>query len=307
MNKDNPKVTVRMSAYNHEQYVEQAILSIVNQTFQNFELLVIDDGSSDRTPEILERLSQDHGFYFERQQNMGLPKTLNKLIAMAKGEYVTGCASDDYWPKARLEEQVDVLDDAPSIDMVHSKVTVVDNDGAEIKLRGCAKPFVNGRNQFVKFIMHKLRYFSGTAMIRKEVFNRIGGYHEGIAVEDFEWWMRACRKLDIQFVDTVWTYYRHHPNNWLKTPSGALKGADSHYVVAKELGWRYGCLFLMTMIPSLFYWECTAGRKRRFFYLLFLPILFWNTRFLKIMLIAVLGYAKMSRLKTFCNSYKLAD
>ena len=105
MNLVDPMVTVLVPAYNHEKYVEQTILSIVNQTYQDFELIVIDDGSSDQTPEILERLSQEHGFYFERQENMGVTKTLNKIISKAKGQYIVGCASDDAMPRNRLEIQ----------------------------------------------------------------------------------------------------------------------------------------------------------------------------------------------------------
>lgn len=294
MNDKLSKVTIRMSAYNHEKYIEQAIRSIYGQTYQNFELLVIDDGSSDRTPEILEKLSQEYGFYFERQQNMGLPKTLNKLIRMAEGEYVSGCASDDYWPPNRLEEQVAELDSDPDVDLVHSNVTAINEDGCLLPVTESTKPFVDGEDQFIPFIMHQTRYYAPTHMVRRASFHRVGYFNETIGVEDFEWWMRATRVLNIKYVDTSWLFYRQHPSNWIKRPDGALKSANSHYAVAKELGLFYGFIFLLTIVSSLMLWESISGRARRFLYLLLLPLLFWNLRYLKSLVIVLLGYRRVS-------------
>ncbi len=121
-NKDRTLVSVIMSAYNHAAYVEQAIESILAQTYDNFELLVIDDGSSDDTAAIIEKLSRTHGFYFKRQENRGLPVTLNELVQISSGDYITACASDDFWPSTRLDEQVSLLVNNPEYDIVHSDV-----------------------------------------------------------------------------------------------------------------------------------------------------------------------------------------
>lgn len=298
-----------MSAYNHEQYVEQAILSILNQTYQDFELIVIDDGSSDRTPEILERLSLEHGFYFERQQNMGLPKTLNKLIRMRKGKYITGCASDDYWPETRLEEQVRELDENVDVDFVHSKVTLVDEKSQILSMPSGSRTYVNGSNQFVPFIMHKLSYYAPTMMVRGSAFERVGYYNESIGVDDFEWWLRATRILNIKFIESSWVFYRYHPNNWVKRPDGALKSVQSHYAVAAKLGFFYGVLFLLTTIPGLMAWETIAGRKRRFFYILLAPLLFWKLRYWKSFVLMFLGVNLAQRVKLVFHklSFSKAD
>jgi len=304
MNKNNPKVSVYIPAYNHEEYVEQAVLSIINQTFQDFELLVIDDGSTDRTPLILEQLSKQYGFYYGRQENRGVCRTLNTLAGMAKGAYLTLCASDDFWPATRLEEQISILNNEPTVDMVHSKVSFVDSTGVVIKSPADSRPFVNGNDQFLKFVMHRLNYSAGTVMIRKTAFDRVGDYHEGILVEDFEWWMRACRKLNIKFVDAKWLFYRRHPTNFVQTPAGALKAVKSHYTVAKELGFLYGSLFLITSISNLVLWESTAGRKRRYWFILLIPVLFWNVRFIKGVLISLFGYSKMATLKNSLRRHR---
>ena len=78
-----PLVSVIVPCYNHEKYVEKTIESIVNQTYKNIELIVIDDGSKDNSTIILEKLSRQYNFYYEHQHNIGLPATLNKMIKMA--------------------------------------------------------------------------------------------------------------------------------------------------------------------------------------------------------------------------------
>lgn len=83
-----PLVSVVISSYNHEPYIEQTIESIVNQTYSNIEIIVFDDGSTDNSPVILDKLSKKYNFYFERQKNIGLSATLNKGLYLSKGKYL---------------------------------------------------------------------------------------------------------------------------------------------------------------------------------------------------------------------------
>ena len=266
MNLVNPKVTVYMSAYNHEAYVEQAILSIVNQTYQDFELLVIDDGSTDNTPVILERLSQEHGFYFERQENMGLPRTLNTLMGMAKGEYFTGSASDDFWPLNRLELQVEAMDANPRVDIIHGDFKQVDTDGHIIEACVPVRKPISGSGQFLPCLCGNRRYSAPTMMIRSVAWMKVGPYDVTILVEDFDWFLRAVRCCEIIHIKSDLVYYRKHNSNWTTTSGGLTKIADSSYLVARKLGLVYGAIFLFCKSPLLYQYECAAGRKRRYFF-----------------------------------------
>lgn len=89
---DNPLVTVIIASYNHARYIEASIMSVINQTYKNIELLVIDDGSKDDSPALLKRLQQQHGFYLRLQANQGLARTLNDAIAQAKGDLIVPLA-----------------------------------------------------------------------------------------------------------------------------------------------------------------------------------------------------------------------
>ena len=268
-----------MPAYNHERYIEKAILSIVNQTFQDFELIVINDGSTDRTPEILDRLSEEYGFQVIHQENVGLTKALNRLISLAKGEFITGCASDDFWPETRLEEQLSYFEQNPDVDLVHGNFTTVDGNNQIVPHGGLKGKPIDGSCEFPYFVRRKRSYLTATIMVRAEAFHRVGYYDESIAVEDFDWMLRATRLLNIKHSDQSWTFYRRDGLNWTKTSSGAVKLADSSYQQAKKLGFYWGSIFLFYKAPMLFRFEMLAKRKRRFLFLLLLPFFAFNRAF----------------------------
>jgi alpha-1,3-rhamnosyltransferase len=298
MNLINPKVTVRMPAYNHEAYVEQAILSIMNQTYQDFELIVIDDGSTDRTPKILERLSREHGFSYERQENLGVCRTLNKLIGLAKGEYMTGCASDDFWPPTRLEEQVAALDANPDSALVHGIVVSVDIDGEERP--GTEFPFkrlADGCQAYMQLLRRKRDYFAGTIMVRKTVYELVGGYDENIKVEDLDWILRVTRRFAIKACNCEWMYYRQHGENWTATVSGIRRILESECKVILKQGVRYGAILLYSRLPVWFWFDIRAGSKRRFLYLILLPLYFLNKSYLYNFSLVLFGENLTQRLK----------
>lgn len=267
-----------MSAYNHEKFVEQAILSIFTQTYQDFELIVLDDGSSDRTPDILESLSQKYGFFFKRQSNQGIAKSYNQLIHMSRGVYITGCASDDFWPPTRLEQQVALLDAKPDVDLVHGRASIVVNGEVRYGDVEGGNPFVNGTNEFRPFLRWKRNFVTGSKMVRTEVFERIGYYREDLQIEDFDWWLRATRHLNIHFEDRVWLYYRRHDGNFIKDPEKASIWCDDYYTVCRELGLRNGLHCFFGGLNVLIQCENTAGRRRRFAYYVLLPFALVNKR-----------------------------
>lgn len=270
--KKNSKVSVCVPAYNHEKYVEQTILSILNQSYCNLELLVIDDGSLDQTPVILNRLSKQYGFHLERQENQGLPRTLNRLIELASGDYITICASDDFWPKHRLEEQVEFLENNPKVDMVHGNVQLIDSCDNRIEAGRNQKPPVSGASEFLPLLLRKRRWHTGTIMSRRVVWEKVGFYDESIPIEDFDWFIRAVKCCNVGFLPSNWLYYRRHEQSLSMTQKGALKIVDSSYAVARKLGFPYGFIFIWGKSPYLYWCEKKAKRYRRCIY--FMPFIF---------------------------------
>jgi len=99
-------------SYNHEKYIERCITSIYEQDYKYFELIVIDDGSTDESVKVLEKLKNKYDFYLECNENQGLAKTFNRGFRdLAKGKYLTFCASDDYWLPVKLSAQVKFMEE----------------------------------------------------------------------------------------------------------------------------------------------------------------------------------------------------
>lgn len=287
---DQPLVTVLMSAYNHEQYVEQAIRSILEQSYQDFELIVIDDGSTDSTPVIIQRLSEEYGFYFERQANQGLTPTLNKLNRMARGKYTAGCASDDFWPLNRLEEQVQAFDENPDVDLVLGNLKGVDAEGnLEQKCRFRLDRIIDGESAFEDLIWLRKSFQTTTHMMRRTVWEELGGYDESIPVEDIDWMLRVTRNYNVKAIDKVWAYYRKHGENWTMSKAGAMELIRSEQMVACKLGLRWGLPFLFRRIPSWLLICRRSGHPKRYLYLIFIFVYFWHRGFVRDFFAILLG------------------
>lgn len=108
-----PLVSVIIASYNHEKYIEASIASVAAQTYRNVELLVVDDGSSDGSVELLRGLQAKYGFDLRVQQNQGLSRTLNEAIARARGNLIVPFGSDDIMLPQRLEKQVHTCGTSP--------------------------------------------------------------------------------------------------------------------------------------------------------------------------------------------------
>lgn len=208
-----PLVTLRISAYNHEKYIKQAVLSLINQTYKNTEIIVIDDGSQDKTPEILQLLADEYKFTFIQQENKGLIKTLNRIIGMANGKYIAGCASDDFMPLDKIEKQVNFLESNDTFAVCGGNSVNVDNNG---------KPFIVNMPEdktyrvieFKDVFLHDKSIPAGTAMIRKSVIDEVGGYSTEFPIEDQYLWLKITSKgYKIARLNTVLQYYRQHDNN----------------------------------------------------------------------------------------------
>ena len=127
------KVSVLIPCYNHQDFVSQTINSVMNQTFSDFELIVIDDGSKDNSVAIIKELQNKFKFKFISRHNKGLVPTVNELISLSTGKYYVIFASDDVMLPNRLERQVGFLDSNLEFGMCHSGCEWIDEQGKFIK------------------------------------------------------------------------------------------------------------------------------------------------------------------------------
>ena len=209
-----PKVSVILPSYNHEPYVESAVRSVMEQTGVDFELIVIDDGSKDRSPEILKQLSEELGFMFIHRPNKGVVATLNEALSLARGLYVCSFSSDDIMPPDRLKNQSDFLDAHPEAVACFGQVMPLFDDGklGEMDVRYLRSvPRVTFEESFLG---QKALHGCAEMFVREKIL-AIGGYDNRYYFEDYPLYLKILDHYGPQPVskDFVCCYYREHGDN----------------------------------------------------------------------------------------------
>jgi len=209
-----PLVSVIVPSYNHASYIEECILSIVNQTYKNIEIIVVDDGSRDRSREILEELQKRWGFRLEFQTNQGLSKTLNKTLRSAKGKYINCVASDDFMELDKIERQVAYLENHPECSLVFGNVRMVDAQSRIMEGLTVIDP-VRDPIESVKFesLLERNCIPAASEMFTKEIWEKCGGFNENTVVEDFDFCLKVAYKSKIAYIDECFANYRWHGQN----------------------------------------------------------------------------------------------
>jgi glycosyltransferase involved in cell wall biosynthesis len=184
-----PRVTVLMSVYNGERHLARSIRSILDQSFTDFELLIIDDGSSDLSRSIVESFA-DHRIKLVSRENRGLTVSLNEGLALARGEYVARQDADDFSLPGRLEEEVALLDRRQDVALVGTNYTIIDDDDRRL---ATTSVFTHPDDLAVAEIVSN-QYGHGSVMFRKTVVDQLGGYDRSVGhVEDYDLFVRIGR------------------------------------------------------------------------------------------------------------------
>jgi glycosyltransferase involved in cell wall biosynthesis len=188
-----PVVSVVMSVYNGEQFLQQAVESILVQTLRDFEFIIINDGSTDCTGEILERFT-DERIVRMNQAHAGLTSTLNRGLSAARGDYIARIDADDMAQPERLEKQLAFLRNNPDIILVGSNCYNIDRNGTILSTTEfpCDSAHIKWRLLFHNCIPHS------SVMFHKEVIMKLGGYDNAITcAQDYDLWLRVAEKNDI--------------------------------------------------------------------------------------------------------------
>ncbi|MES2239805.1 MAG: glycosyltransferase family 2 protein [Bacteroidota bacterium] len=204
-------VTVIITTYNRKKYFNEAIQSVVNQTYKNIEILVIDDGSKNNYAEsICGKFFNCTYFY---KENGGLSSARNYGINLAKGEYIAILDDDDFWESSKIEKQIKIIVENPSVDCVHCSVVVVNEEGEVTgKYFGAAQNKIHKRSGYV--FWNALACWvvkSPTPLIRKTVFKQDLLFDESIKVgEDVDFYQRMFYRHKVFYIDEPLAFYREY-------------------------------------------------------------------------------------------------
>lgn len=201
-------VSVIMPLYNAEKYVSEAIESILSQTYENIELIIVDDCSRDSSPDIANKFAdRDTRIrFFRNEKNIGVAKTRNRAIHEARGEYVACLDNDDVAMPDRIAEQVNFLKTHPDYGLVASDVEIIDENSRPIAMR-----YYPHTDQEIRQTMLRVNPVANPAcLFRRAVFEELGDCYDESAcpVEDYEFVLRVARKHKIANFDRILTKYR---------------------------------------------------------------------------------------------------
>lgn len=213
---NTPLVTVGVALYNHQKYIVKCLESIVKQTYNNIELIIIDDGSPDNSysvaKEYLENQEFNKNYKIITRPNKGMCNTLNEIAGEAKGKYISFIGSDDYWVLDKIEDQVEFLEKNTDYTLVHSNSQVVDNDDQYKNIIDYSKK-KNSGDLFDAIIEGKGGINTTSHLYKKEVYEKIGYYDPSLKFEDTDFWLRLTKVYEVGFIDKIHTYYRWHDDN----------------------------------------------------------------------------------------------
>lgn len=210
---EKPLISVIMSAYNAEKYLNQAIESILNQTYDNFEFLIYNDGSTDKTAEIINSY-KDQRIIIVNQENIGLTKTLNLALKKATGEYIARMDADDISEPDRFQKQIDFFLKNPEISLCGGQAKMIDEAGQFSS--NYQVPLSD--KEIKKMILKHNPFIHSAIMFKKSILNTTKGYDESFRfAQDYELWTRVLEKFKTANLPDCLLKYRVHKKNITKS------------------------------------------------------------------------------------------
>ena len=264
-----PKVSIILPSYNHAQYLPYAIESILSQTYRDFELIIVDDGSSDGSLQIAEdyadRHSQIRVLTHTDHRNLGISETVNFAYQQCRGEYWSGLPSDDILTPGKIERQVAFLDAYPEVGWVYCFAKLVDETGQPL---ADAKPFgedMTGDAHPLRRLIQKNVVPGMTSLMRRSCTDKVGLHDAKIKYSDWEFWLRMTAQCKVAFLPEPLVFFRYHGYNSSKAPAHenmrrALEVMFSFREKAEKLGLRKADprTFALIDLQKTFYFFCVG-------------------------------------------------
>ncbi|MUH01592.1 glycosyltransferase [Scytonema sp. UIC 10036] len=207
-----PKVSVVIPAYNSMQYLPETLESVLQQTFTNFEVLIINDGSTDNIIQWASEIA-DPRVKLISQKNQGVSVARNTGIALSQGEYIAFLDADDLWQQTKLEKQARCLDENPEIGLVHTSMALVDAKG---KPTGrVMASFAEG--EVWKELVESNKIACSSVMVRRCCLEKVGGFEPNLHfAEDWDLWIRISSHYSFAVIKEPLYYYRQIPTSLSK-------------------------------------------------------------------------------------------
>jgi len=230
----SPKITVFMAAYNAEDYISASIKSVLNQTFSDFELLIVNDGSTDKTVDVIEQFDDKRIRLVHNEQNLGLTFTRNRLLELDTAELIAILDSDDLAHPNRLEHQYRFFKENPAVALCGGHAKVIDENGSYTGLQ-----YIEPTDDSISiFMLFGNPFINSATMFKRTIFTALGGYRDFAPAEDFDLFVRISRQWKIANIDKFLVDYRIHLNN--SSVSGITAQQKNEKLILESMQERLG-------------------------------------------------------------------
>ncbi len=269
-----PRVSILLTCYNHFAYLPQALEAVRAQTFRDYEIIAVDDGSTDETRAFLSAQTDVRCIFNET--NLGTYATLNVGLAAATGELIAVLNDDDVWLPTKLERQIALLDANPAIGLVHTFGHFIDANGdrqAGNPLGFAFPRFESG--DVLLGLVYENKIIASAALARRSCFDRVGTFNPSyFGSGDWEMWWRIAEEFTVGCVDEELTLYRVHGanashkleriwaddlklRNWMTTRFDHLEGRFSPKLIQKARAFNFAAIGTVATLTG----HLADGRK----------------------------------------------
>ena len=262
-----PKVSVIIPTCNRARFLRAAIESVLNQTFQDFEIIVVDDASNDDTPTMMETLPDTRIRYLRQGSKKGQGATRNAGILEARGEYIALLDDDDEWLPTKLQKQVALLDALPNeVGLIYTGFFRIDANSKRVLSEDIPQERGN--------VLHALCRGNwigtcSTVLLRRSCFNNVGLFDEELASgADYDMWLRISKEFDVDFINEQLVFYNVHNNristNYESLTSGLEAQLRKHDSVLARNRKSYSERYLSLGVLYCYQGQLVKGRQAFF-------------------------------------------
>jgi len=264
-----PKLSVIIASYNHQDYIAETLRSLEEQTFQDFEIIIVDDGSTDKTVEVARSVQSRAQIY--TQENQGVVAARNRGVSLTKGRYICFVDSDDVVLPERFEKQVALLDGDADMGLVFADALIIDSQGAEIGKFGDVYPVVPG-DVAQMLAMHYCFTPMITVMVRADVLRKTGPLEKPGPISDYMKWIEVAHISKVHYdAEPLGCWRRHQAStskqankvkSYAKTRAALKRILQKYPTLKAEIGnkivKRYSRSYFLTA-----FWLAADGNLRR--------------------------------------------
>jgi len=217
----NSTVSVIIPTYNRAHLIGRAIQSVLNQTYRDFEIIVVDDGSTDNTGDIIKKYLSDSRVKYIYQENFGnkgfgIDKVINKAIELTNGKFICFAPGDDVSIPNRLELQINKFRLDPSIDIVFSDMWIID-EKSQVIAQKYLPEFSFTSNSFLRLLFKINLVTAPTVMMKRKCIEKVGLFEQGL-VSDYHYWLKSAKVLNFKFIKTPLVKYCIHQKSLSRAP-----------------------------------------------------------------------------------------